>query len=160
MSRPGPHVPINVEPIRVVKGAARNGSTAGHEFCRPSYGCTASFTELRLYPAAALIRAEFVRLERAACEFDLVIFKIDGNTKGASGSKLTKPTMAGCSYKRITLHSVPHSAAKTATFVYFIHSIDSILGFTPMIIQKAFPQNQTIWKPCFHIQLITMIHSQ
>jgi hypothetical protein len=138
MGRPGPHVPVDRNPVRVVKGAAGNGSTAGHEFRRPGYGCAASLTELGLYPAAALVRAVFVRLERAAYEFYLVSFKIDSNTKGASGFKLTKPTVARCSYKRISFHAVPNRATKTAAFVYFIHSTYSILGFTLMIIQKTF----------------------
>jgi len=127
-------VPVDADPIRVVKRSAGDGSTTGLKFSRPSYGCATGLTELGLYPAAALVRAEFVGFERAAYEFDSVGFKINSNTKSASGSKLTELTMAGCGYSRVTFNPVPNRAAKTAAFTYFIHKQIPYLGVHSQLI--------------------------
>ncbi|MDA2920674.1 hypothetical protein MYX76_14480 [Desulfobacterota bacterium AH_259_B03_O07] len=63
MGRPSPHVPVDVDPIRVVQRSASNPSITRCEFSRPSYGCATIVTELGFYPAGALVGAVFVRLQ-------------------------------------------------------------------------------------------------
>src|SRR6185503_14791126 len=110
-------MPVNLQPARVVEGAAGDAAPAGKDFRGPGHRGAAIGAELHAQPASALVGAEAIGLELPAQQLEILVLEIDADAESAAGAALARLAVADARAKRRVLHAIAHRAARAAAFV-------------------------------------------
>ena len=112
LSRAGPSVFLQLEPVRIVEGPPGNPTPTGRGFHGPGHQRPTDRTKFRSYPPFTLIRAIFIGLEDAARDFHVSLGEIGRDPKGALGPLLTRGAMAHPRELRRAANPIPHGVTK------------------------------------------------
>lgn len=125
LRRPGPDMPLNLEPVGIIEGSSGNPAHARPPFDGPHDGGSAARTEFHSEPAIAFVGTMLVSHQRSTGHLDLLHREQDRLRKSATGSTLAERAVADRRQHRRANGSIAHAAAQTTSFVDFTHSVRS-----------------------------------
>jgi hypothetical protein len=131
LRRPGPDMPLNLEPVGIVEGASRYPPYSWPPFDGPHDGGSTPGTEFHSKPAIAFVGTMLVSDQRSSGHLDLLHLEQYRLRKSATGSTLAERAVADRRQHRGANGSIAHAAAQTTSFVDFTHGLRSgLVSFT------------------------------